>query len=102
MFDCAFFVDTIKHMKITYDAAKYQTNIEKHGVSFDLVASFDMSTALIWQDMRKDYQESRYCALGLIDARVYLLVFTMREDTVRVISFRKANKREVKKYVEYS
>lgn len=51
------------------------------------------------EDTRKDYQETRYRALGPIENRLYLLVYTMRGGIVRVISLRKANKREFNYYV---
>lgn len=57
-------------------------------------------TALIREDSRYDYSEIRYCALGYIGVRIYHLVFTYRADIVRVISLRKANKREVNRYAE--
>jgi len=59
-----------------------------------------MNTALIWLDERKDYGEQRYCTLGLIGSRVYFLAFTPRHDALHMISFRKANKREVKRYAQ--
>uniref|UniRef100_UPI00351AF1C3 BrnT family toxin n=1 Tax=Polaromonas sp. E10S TaxID=1840239 RepID=UPI00351AF1C3 len=47
---------------------------------------------------RKTYLEVRFSALGLLNWRVYSLVFTYAEKGIRIISFRKANKREVKRY----
>ena len=51
-------------------------------------------------DDRYDYGEDRTQALGLIDGRLHMLAFTMRGDALRVISLRKANPREVKRYDE--
>ncbi len=85
-------------MKITYDPAKNSKNIENRGLSFDKVVNFDFETAMRWQDIRKDYGEIRYCALGKIVDRVHALVYTRIDGGIRVISFRKANKREVKIY----
>ena len=87
-------------MKIEYDPHKNQHNIRKRKLSFDLVEQFEWETALIWEDDRYDYSETRYCALGYIGVRIYHLVFTYRADIVRVVSLRKANKREVNKYAE--
>lgn len=53
---------------------------------------------LIVEDDRFDYGESRYRAMGYIGDRLHVVVFTPRGDAVHVISFRKANKREVKSY----
>ena len=87
-------------MKIEYDPNKNRRNIKKHGISFDLAERFEWDTALIWEDTRYNYGETRFCALGYIEIRMYHLVFTYRDDTVRVISLRKANKREIKHYAE--
>ena len=67
-------------------------------VDFSTFKKFDWESALILEDKRKDYGEIRYRAMGLIDSRVHALVFTTRDMKVRVISLRKANRREVKNY----
>ncbi|MCC4261569.1 BrnT family toxin [Pseudomonas aestusnigri] len=85
-------------MKITYDPAKNATNIERRGLSFDRVADFDFETALFSVDDRRDYGETRYRGFGYLDGRLHALVFVETENGIRVISFRKANKREVKGY----
>ncbi len=85
-------------MEITYDTEKNASNIALRGLSFDLVDAFDFQTAVIWVDSRKEYPEVRISALGLLGGRVYSLVFTETEKGIRVISFRKANQREVRRY----
>lgn len=85
-------------MQITYDPAKDARNVEERGLPFALVRDFDWSSALIVEDDRFDYGESRYQAMGFIGDRLHVVVFTPRGDAVYVISFRKANKREVKSY----
>ena len=87
-------------MKIEYDPNKNRRNITKRGISFDLAERFEWDTALIWEDTRYNYGETRFCALGYIEIRMYHLVFTYRDDTVRIISLRKANKREIKHYAK--
>ncbi|WP_410686092.1 BrnT family toxin [Avibacterium paragallinarum] len=84
-------------MKIEFDPNKSLKNEKERGLSFSKAIDLDWTTALIWQDLRFNYPEPRYIALGLIDDRVHM---TPIEQGVRVISFRKANKREVKRYVE--
>lgn len=88
-------------MNIQYDETKNQKNINNRGISFALANDFDFSSALIVKDTRKDYGESRFFSLGYIGQRLYALVFTPRNESIRVISLRKANPREVKKYVKY-
>ena len=85
-------------MDISYDAAKNSKNIADRGLSFDMVAQFDFSTAVIYADTRKDYGETRYIGIGHIGQRLHVVAFTETETGVRVISLRKANEREVKAY----
>jgi uncharacterized DUF497 family protein len=85
-------------MHIEFDANKNQTNIRDRGLSFELAKQFDFDSALIWQDKRKPYPEVRFTALGLLDGRIHSLVFSETAKGIRIISFRKANKREVKRY----
>jgi uncharacterized DUF497 family protein len=85
-------------MQITYDPAKNERNINLRDLSFDEAIRFDFSTAVVVLDNRRDYGEIRWRALGLMEWRVYSLVFTETDSGIRVISFRKANRREVMQY----
>ena len=85
-------------MEISFDPAKNTRNIELRGLSFETVADFEFETALFSQDQRQAYGEVRMRALGLLNMRVHALVFVETPLGVRVISFRKANQREVKIY----
>jgi uncharacterized DUF497 family protein len=81
-------------MDILYNPAKCARNIESRGLSFDRAAEFDFVTAKLWQDIRHDYPEARYVALGYLDDHLHVLVFSDSATGIRVISFRKANIRE--------
>lgn len=85
-------------MDISYDTAKNAHNIEARGLAFARAAEFDFDTAKVWQDLRKPYPESRYVAVGYLDHRLHVLVFSETERGIRVISFRKANSREANKH----
>jgi uncharacterized DUF497 family protein len=85
-------------MEITFDPKKNAENIRLRGLSFDRVANFDFETATYRIDNRQDYGKMRIHSLGYLDNRIHALVFTRVEKGIRVISFRKANKREVKQY----
>ncbi len=85
-------------MKIEFDPNKNEKNINEREISFELAVDFEIDTALIKVDSRHEYQETRFNALGLIGNRVFHLTYTLRGDVFRVISLRKANKREVKEY----
>lgn len=80
------------------DPDKDRRNIDLRGLSLDLAAELDWSSALIWEDRRKDYGERRYCVLGFIECRLHSVVFTPRNGRPRIISLRKANRREVRRY----
>lgn len=83
---------------IEFDVSKNEANIRERGLSFELAADFDFNTAIIDQDIRKAYPEVRYVAVGLLGKRLHVLCFTPAAGGIRVISFRKANIREVKDY----
>jgi len=84
----------------SFDPAKAASNKALHGVDFADARDFDWKTALVVEDVRRDYGERRYIALGTIGERVHVLVFSPRAGAVRLISLRKANKREVARYEE--
>ena len=85
-------------MKITYDPTKNAANIEVCGLSFDRVADLEWASADIVEDARQDYGERRFRVFGHLDGRLHVVVFTPRGEAVHVISFRKANGREIKRY----
>lgn len=81
-------------MHIEYDANKNDTNIRDRGLSFERAVNSDFETAAFQQDTRRDYGEIRFRALGYLASRLHVLVFAETAKGIRVISFRKANKRE--------
>jgi uncharacterized protein len=88
-------------MEYEWDDEKAKLNKQKHGVAFEDVRLFQFEDAKIVVDDRKDYGEERLIGIGLMMARLFVLVFAERGNVRRVISLRKANKREIKSYVEY-
>ncbi len=85
-------------MEIAFDSAKNARNIADRGLSFERVVEFDFDGAIFSVDIRREYGETRYRALGFLDGRLHALVFVEMAKGIRVISFRKANKREVRWY----
>ena len=83
---------------ISFDPTKNERNIVERGISFAVAREFDWSTALIVEDLRKSYGEPRFQALGLVAGRLHVIVFTPRAGKVHVISLRKANRRETRRY----
>ena len=84
---------------IEFDPEKEAANIAKHGVSLARAKDMVFGEALIETDQRFDYRESRWLAYGELGDRLYVLVFTRRDDVTRAISLRRANQREIR-YVE--
>lgn len=89
-------------MKIEFNPEKSNKNDRERGLPFDLVAEFDWETALYAEDVRHAYPEKRFVAIGYLEERLHVLCFTPIKGGVRVISFRKANSREVKRYEKES
>ncbi len=91
-------------MNVTFDPAKDAANVAKHGVSLTEAAGFEWGSAVVWPDTRRDYGEARMVALGYIGLRIMALVFVDQPPEQpterRIISLRKANSREVKRYAE--
>ena len=87
-------------MRISYDSAKNQRNVRDRGLSFDSAAEFDFECALYAVDKRLDYGETRYVAVGTLGVRLHVLCFAETPDGIHVISFRKANSREVNRYAK--
>ena len=87
-------------MKIEFDPVKSEKNARERGLPFDLVEGFDWESAVFSEDARFAYPETRFTALGFIGERLHVVCFTPIEGGIRVISFRKANAREVRRYEE--
>lgn len=84
--------------QISYCEVKNEKNIGERNLPFSRVIEFDFDTAYIVVDDRVDYGETRYVALGYLDKRLHVVCFTPTDTGIRVISFRKANAREIKSY----
>jgi uncharacterized protein len=87
-------------VRIEFDAAKDRTNRRLHGVSLAFAAELDWDAALVWIDDRFGYDELRMIALAPSSGILYYAAFVDRDDVCRLISLRRATRREVKHYVE--
>jgi uncharacterized DUF497 family protein len=85
---------------IDFDPVKSARNEHERGLPFDRVEMFDWPHAIVWEDTRKLYPEMRMPGLGFIGDRLHVVCFTPAEYGIRVISLRKANKKERKRYEE--
>jgi uncharacterized DUF497 family protein len=86
-------------MQIEFDPNKDAGNQSKHGVSLALAVVLDWEAALVWMDDRFEYGEARMIALAPKTGILYCVAFVDRGEARRIISLRRANRREVKHYV---
>jgi len=85
-------------MSFEWDDTKRSSNIRKHGIDFiNTPLIFDSYTLTI-EDNRYDYGEDRFVTFGILEGRVVAVVHTESEDSIRIISIRKATKYEEKAY----
>ena len=87
-------------MRIEFDPAKSARNSRERGLPFELVVQLDWGTSYSEEDLRFPYPEARWITFGFLGDRLHVVCHTPIEGGTRVISFRKANAREVRKYEE--
>jgi hypothetical protein len=86
-------------MKFIWDRRKNEANIKKHELDFADAYKVFESPMLVGLDEREEYGEDRWIGVGLMENRVVVIVFTEpEEDTIRIISFRKATNEERNNY----
>lgn len=86
-------------MRFEWDEAKNKANISKHGIDFADVIDIFNHPMLSLIDDRDDYDEERWIAIGWLKFLVGVVIYTEQEgDVIRIISARKATKREVQFY----
>ena len=85
---------------IEFDAAKNAQNIRTRGIGFERFSAMDLETAISVEDTRKDYSELRLRVFGYIDRLLHAAVITPRGEKIRVISLRRANRREERAYAK--
>ena len=85
-------------MELEWDEEKNRANLRKHGLGFDDTSKLDWDHATYLEDKRFLYPERRYWAFATWNGRLHMVAFCLRGSKVRIISFRKANRREVSHY----
>lgn len=89
-------------MKYEWDARKNENNFIKHGIRFEEAVEIFRGIVFTAIDDRKDYGEIRRISIGEIyNIIIVLVVHTERNGKTRIITARRANKREAGKYHEY-
>lgn len=79
-------------MRYEWDEAKRQSNIQKHGIDFVEIEKALTGATLTVLDDRFDYGEPRFITLALLSGRVVVIAHTETQETIRIISVRKATK----------
>jgi len=87
-------------MRFEFNPDKDAANLAKHGVSLALARELDWEAALVWLDDRFEYGELRIIALAPRSRVLYYVAFVNRGEVRRIISLRRANRREVRRYVQ--
>jgi uncharacterized DUF497 family protein len=86
-------------MLFEWDEDKNRANIQKHKIDFADIPAIFNGPMLVELDEREDYGEERWIGIGFLRDIVVVVVFTeRRQDTIRIISARKASKHERKRY----
>lgn len=86
-------------MQFEWDDNKSAENKDRRGFTFDdVITVFLDEERMTILDDRYEYGEERWTTLGEIEGRLFAVTFTMRDEVIRIISARKANKRERKRY----
>ena len=87
--------------RLEWDEPKRLRTLEDRGLDFaEMGAVFEDPNALEIEDKRHDYGERRIIRFGQVKGRLFVVVYTMRRDAAHIISARKANAREQRRYHE--
>ncbi len=86
-------------MDFAWDEAKSAACFEQRGFDFAYATRVFLDpNRILRADTRRSYGEERYQLLGMVEQRLFVVIYTLRHDVIRIISARKANQREVRRY----
>ncbi len=89
----------IKCMKFEWDESKSESCFQERGFDFAYAArAFFDPDRIVQADTRHSYGEDRFQIMGVIELRLFVVVYTLRQESIRIISARKANQREIRHY----
>ncbi len=90
----------IVNMRCTWDEAKRESNLQKHGLDFADAEKVFAQPVVLFEDTRADYGEQRMIGIGLLDFLVVLIVHVESDGEIRIISMRKADSDETDLYYQ--
>ncbi len=82
-------------MEFEWDQAKHALTVQERGIGFDSASRIFQGRVVMWKDDRHDYGEARFRAVGEMEGAILHVVFTWRGVARRIISVRRANRKEV-------
>ena len=85
---------------IEFDLQKRAQTLMERGLDFARADEIFADAVADIEDIRYSYGEQRYRTYGFLDDRLTVVVWTMRSEKIRIISMRRANEREIKKYTK--
>jgi len=81
-------------VEFEWDPAKSEVTKLQRGIGFERAAEIFSDAMRAWPDERKDYGERRFRAIGVSSGELLHVVYTRRGEVIRIISVRRANRRE--------
>lgn len=85
-------------LEFEWDENKRQSNLKKHGIDFVLACKIFKNYTVEFEDNRYDYKEERFIAIGITKNQTLTVIYTMRNNVIRLISARKSTREEKKIY----
>lgn len=87
------------HLDFEFDRDKAVANLKKHGVSFHEALAAILDPQALAQENKDSFDENRWILLGMSKLdRLLVVIYTLRADSIRLISARKATGKESKEY----
>lgn len=88
-------------MRITYDNVKRERALIERGLDFERALEVFAGLTLEAEDTRREYGELRVLCVGHLERRMVMIAYTTRGAARHIISMRKCNAREIRKYTPY-
>jgi uncharacterized DUF497 family protein len=97
------YIDMRTPSQFEWDADKAEANFLKHGVPFEAAVDVFLDVDRLEEaDTRRSYAEERYNTIGIVSGVCFSVTFTMRDGIGRIISARRASRKERKRYARHS
>ena len=88
-------------MQLEFDSIKRDKTLAERSLDFSRAGDVFAGKHFTAPDERQEYAEDRFITVGVLDARLVVVIWTPRGEVRRIISMRKANDREKSFYAQY-